>query len=617
MITLRPYQHEAIEAATNHMARSISPGLLSLATGAGKSLIVAAIANWLAEKSGKKVLCLAPSRELTEQNAERHRSMFGACSFYSASLGRSLRESVVFGTPRTVENRISHFGKQFAGVLIDEAHEGLRGSIRIVDKIRLGNPNLRVIGCTATPYRQGTGYIYAAGIDGMVEEDAIDPWFSRLLYEVTARQLIDQGFLTPPNADPIGVAAYDTSRLEVASTGSFTASSVEQAFEGQGRVTSDIVADVVAHSRGRRGVMLFASTVRHAKEILASLPPGSSEMIGGDTNMGGERPGLIDRFKRQVFKYLVSVGTLTRGFDASHVDVVAILRATESPVLLQQIIGRGLRLHPGKSDVLVLDYAGNVERHGLEHDLFSPQIKLGHSGGSGEKIQAVCEWCQAVNEFAARENEHGYGVDENGYFTTLGGERIESENGFLPAHYGRRCAAMVAVAGEDMQCSYRWTFKGCGECGHENDIAARYCESCKAELVDPNEKLERDFKRMKSDPSQVSTDYVREWKVEKWLSMKGRESVKVTFKTDYAKIEKWYRPERRSEWCYFSETVFGAGRVAPDIDALVKYHSKGRMPETITAFRPRGSRFYEVTAFNRPADEVMFYGQNSTSKRAS
>lgn len=74
---------------------------------------------------------------------------------------------------------------------------------------------------------------------------------------------------------------------------------------------------------------------------------------------GPERERLIAAFKARELKYLVNVAVLTTGFDAPHVDVIAILRPTESVGLYQQIVGRGLRLSPGKTDCLILDYAGN------------------------------------------------------------------------------------------------------------------------------------------------------------------------------------------------------------------------------------------------------------------
>jgi len=105
--------------------------------------------------------------------------------------------------------------------------------------------------------------------------------------------------------------------------------------------------------------MFFAATVQHAEEVYASLPPEISAILTALTGKT-KRKKIIASFKRQEIKYLVNVGVLTRGFDADHVDVIAILRATESVALLQQIIGRGLRIREGKEDCLILDYA---EKH--------------------------------------------------------------------------------------------------------------------------------------------------------------------------------------------------------------------------------------------------------------
>lgn len=93
----------------------------------------------------------------------------------------------------------------------------------------------------------------------------------------------------------------------------------------------------------RKGVMIFAATVEHAKEIVGLLPAEDAALITGDTPCA-ERDVLIEDFKAQRFRYLVNVAVLTTGFDAPHVDLIAILRPTESVSLYQQIVGRGLRL---------------------------------------------------------------------------------------------------------------------------------------------------------------------------------------------------------------------------------------------------------------------------------
>ena len=140
--------------------------------------------------------------------------------------------------------------------------------------------------------------------------------------------------------------------------GKFYQDDIDRAYEGQNRKTASIISDIIAQSKNRSGVMIFAATVKHAMECMESLPPELSRMIGGDINTKKEqRKKLVNDFKQQKYKYLVSVGTMTTGVDFTHVDLIALMRATESIGLLKQCIGRGLRLHEGKTDCLLLDYA--------------------------------------------------------------------------------------------------------------------------------------------------------------------------------------------------------------------------------------------------------------------
>ena len=599
---LRPYQQSAFDAAVAWMRRCLDPALLELATGSGKSHIVAAIADWAQVNSGKKVLCLAPSKELTEQNFSKYEATGNPASYYSASLGRSMAHQVVYGTPQTVANDLRYFKDQFAVVIVDEAHETTPTIRKIIETMRGHNRKLRVIGLTATPYTMQQGYIYTHDESGNPTQSE-DAYYKRLLIKVQARDLIAQGYLTPPNVDP-DHASYDTSALELARTGCFTADSVELAFEGKGRLTADIVADVVRHAHGRAGVMLFAATVRHAKEIMASLPPGVSRMIGGDTNMQkNNRAEVLRLFQSQRVKYLVSVGTLTRGFDATHVDLIAILRATESPGLLQQIIGRGLRLHDGKVDCLVLDYAGNIERHGLEDDLFTPEVRTPRRGEKGEPVDVCCPSCGCVNQFTARPNPDGLGTDQDGYFTDLAGSPVLAGDGPIPSHFGRRCFGQIIMAGQVERCAYRWTCKDCPHCSHENDIAARYCEKCNGEIIDPNEKLQIEFQRIKSDPAIVSTDAVRAWKVQQWVSNAGNMTVRVDYVTDYARFPAWYSPSHSgTQWISLCAAVFG--RPCPSVELFVEHHARGKMPVTVTAAKPKNSKYYRVYAHNRPEDKA-------------
>jgi len=604
---LRPYQQDAVDAATNWMRRSIEPAVLELAAGAGKSHVIAALAHWLKKTSGKKVLCLQPSKELLEQNHEKYTATGNRAGIFSASVGlRDLRPDVIYATPGTVKNSLGMFGSQFAAVAIDEAHSTPPTTQAIIAGIRKHNANLRVIGLTATPYRMGKGYIYRYDEKGQWVDDAIDPFFNTLLYRIATRELIDMGYLTPPTTSPVA-AHYNAGKLQLNNRGRFDARDVERVFEGHGRLTSEIVADVVAHSAGRNGVMLFAATVEHAKEIMASLPPDNSRMIGGDINSSKRlRQKLIDDFKARRFKYIVSVGMLTTGFDAPHVDVIAVLRKTESPGLFQQIIGRGSRLCDGKDNFLVLDFAGNIDFHGLQDDLFEPRIQVRkQADGEREPIDAICPDCGYKNKFSPRENEAGFKYDRNGYYVDLNGDRVETEHGPEPAHHGRRCTGQIEIGGGRLgRCEYRWTFKECSACNHENDIAARFCAACKEEMVDPNERLEREFKRIKEDPYELSTDEILEWSAYPHVGQSGKPSVRCEITTQWRTFTVWHMPDIPHEWAALNRAVYD-GRVAPSVDVFLQYlDSHGVPPKTITYARIRGSRFHKVTAYNRPADAL-------------
>ena len=148
--------------------------------------------------------------------------------------------------------------------------------------------------------------------------------------------------------------------------------------------------------------MLFASTVKHAKEILDSLPLDNSRMIGGDVNMAkAEREKLINDFKQQRFKYIVSVGTLTTGLMRLMLTL-SLFYAPPNQRHFQQIIGRGLKLHPDKTDCLVLDYAGNIEQHGLQRIYL--RLILKRIKKESTVLSVDCPLCGIANEFSARPN---------------------------------------------------------------------------------------------------------------------------------------------------------------------------------------------------------------------
>lgn len=601
---LRPYQQACVDAALEEVRQSIDPCLIDAAPAAGKSFMIAALSARLHKISkGKRVLVLAPSAELVKQNHAKFLLTGERASIFSASAGaKSTSRVVVFGTPKTVANSISRFCREgtegFCAVIVDECH-GITPTIKsIIEAMRRANPNLRVIGLSGTPFRLGPGYVFRVWPDGKVNTDDTcrDPYFTRCVYRVSAQEMLDGGFITPMTIGSIHATAggYDTSGIHLLPNGQPDPGDIERAFVGHGRKTAGIVADVIEQARGRfGGVMLFAATVRHAEEIMASLPPGNSRMVTGDTPTR-ERAKIIGHYREQRFRYLVSVGTLTTGFDVEHTGTIALLRYTESAALLQQILGRAWRLHPDKPDSLLLDYAGNVERHFPDGDIYAPVIKASGGGGEGGTLAAACPDCGHTNEFRIHKDYAEYETDKHGYCLDVFGELLQSEHGPVPGHYGRRCFGQLrsGARGEYVRCGYRWNGKDCPHCGEVNDIAARYCYECKGEIVDPNEKLAAEFKAMKRDPTQPQTDKVLSMDIKEGVSQRGNPTLRVDWVTSYRQFSTWFQPQGTHS------------RAIAEMERFEQATAGGRKPETISYVKDRESGFFRVLAYDMPADEM-------------
>lgn len=633
-MNLRLYQDQAFEAAIAWMKRRLEPALIEMATGSGKSWIVAAIANWLQTIApGKVVVCIQPSKELTEQNHEKYITTGNPASIFSASVGeKCLAHPVVYCTPLTMVNALHQLG-EVSAIIIDEAH-GLTPTIAgIVAEIRRKNPRARLIGLTATPYRTGTGYIYQRDVDGrLLDDDEVKTtkdgqtpyaWFYQLIYRVTTQELLSdkfgQPYLTPPLIDSDHTQGYDAQGLQLNKQGKFDSEQVEKVFVGKGRLTAAIVEDIVEKSKGRRGVMIFAATVAHAQEIMESLPPENSRMLGGKINMKRKiRRQLIKDFKAQKFKYLVSVGTCATGFDAPHVDVLAFLRKTESAVLFEQMLGRGTRLYDGKDNFLVLDYAGNIEFHGLQDDLFTPKIKVSKDSDGGQPYYLHCPACRFENAFSLKDmetqwppnakiNDEGYFVDHEGRYIHMDGNPVPEEFR-LTAHHGRRCKGEVRNPDTLMfeRCPHLFTYKQCDECEYHNDISARHCKACQAELIDPNEKL-KVIRRAKHDPSVATSDKVLRWEFKPWKTKNGASALRLDLETQYSRFPLWIippdgadsKPWQRRIWYSLCSACGLDGKAVRTAEEFVGRNPQ--MPSTVKA-RRRDNGYFTVLAFGLEED---------------
>ncbi|WP_226573818.1 DEAD/DEAH box helicase [Mangrovibacter yixingensis] len=459
--TLRPYQQEAVDATVQYFRRHTSPAVIVLPTGAGKSLVIAA----LARLAKGRVLVLAHVKELVEQNHAKYEALGLSADIFSAGLLRKQSQGkVVFGSIQSVARHPEAFNDAFSLVIIDECHRISDAQDsqyqQLLAHLRSHNASLRLLGLTATPFRLGKGWIYQYHYHGMVRGDE-QAFFRDCIYELPLRYMIKHGYLTPPERMDMPVVSYDFSQLQAQSNGLFSEADINAELKKQKRVTPQIIRQIIDFAANRCASMIFAATVEHAKEITALLPKGEAALVTGDTP-ARERDQLIQDFKQQKLRFLVNVSVLTTGFDAPHVDLIAILRPTESVSLYQQIVGRGLRLFPGKTSCLILDYAGNP------HDLYTPEVGQVKKASDNVPVQVFCPSCGFANTFWGK--------------TTQDGTLIE--------HFGRCCQGFLEDdEGNREQCDFRFRFKNCPNCHAENDIAARRCHACDTVLVDPDDML--------------------------------------------------------------------------------------------------------------------------------
>ncbi|GLT16673.1 carboxylate--amine ligase [Vibrio zhanjiangensis] len=467
MYTLRPYQADSVKAVIHYFRKHSSPAVLVLPTGAGKSLIIAE----LARLAKGKVLVLAHVKELVEQNHAKYEGYQLQGAIYSAGLGRKeTHQQVVFASVQSVVRNLEDFKNQFSLLVIDECHRVADNKNtsyqKVISHLRELNPGVKVLGLTATPYRLGMGWIYQYHTRGLVRTQ--EPRFFRdCIFELPIRYLLDEHFLTPARVVDAPILSYDFSQLKPSSTGRYKETELDMVINQAQRATPQIVQQIIQLAHNRQGVMIFASTVRHAQEVLSLLPIEQSALVIGDTSTY-ERGSIIEKFKKKQIKFLVNVSVLTTGFDAPHVDLIAILRPTESISLYQQIVGRGLRLSSGKTECLVIDYAGN------SYDLYQPEVGDAKPSPDSEIITIPCPACGFNNNFWGKLDT----------------------NGFLLEHYGRKCQGFFEdkTTQKREHCDYRFRAKYCNECGADNDIAARICHECDATLVDPDKKLKEALK---------------------------------------------------------------------------------------------------------------------------
>jgi superfamily II DNA or RNA helicase len=344
---LRPYQQAARESIQNEWKKGVRRTLLVLPTGCGKTIVFSKVIEDRVRK-GERALVLAHRGELLDQAADKLEKSTGLkCATEKAdqtSIGSWYR--VIVGSVQTMmrEKRLEQFPKDyFDTIIVDEAHHCISDSYQRVLQYFDG---ANVLGVTATPDRGDMRNLGA--------------YFESLAYEYTLPKAIKEGYLSPIKAMTIPLQINLSAVRQ--QSGDFAAGDLGTALDPY----LDSIADEMWRVASDRKIVVFLPLVKTSQKftnILNRIGFRAAE-VNGESQ---DRAEVLADFDAGKYNVLCNSMLLTEGWDCPSVDCVVVLRPTKVRSLYSQMVGRGTRLHPGKTELLLLDFLWHTERHELCH----------------------------------------------------------------------------------------------------------------------------------------------------------------------------------------------------------------------------------------------------------
>jgi len=406
----RPYQIRVLNELWT--ALQVKQNILFVACcSAGKTIVFSKlIQRLIREQPHRRVMIMADREILVSQAVDKLLTVAPELAPFTgiccAAMGQTdTHKTVTICSRQSIINRVDKI--QPVDLLIfDEVHltapqidgKPLDQFGKIYMALRDRSPNMRFIGCTATPYRLGTGYIYPP----LIREDATS-YFDQVDSVVTIKELLANN---PPHLSSVKglIAESEEMKADLSKVGKvageFNLGQLEEVSLKEFHLNSVVEAYQDFSNNedfGKRECcLIFCTTIKHC-EAVADLIPGCVPIHSKNKNT----------IEGNSAKCYTSVAKLTTGLDRTDVDLIVVARGTASPALHVQMIGRGARLHVGKKDCLVVDLVGNCNIHGL--DLDNPVVKVPNIPGGGEFPSKVCPGeiedfaCGAVLHAAVRK----------------------------------------------------------------------------------------------------------------------------------------------------------------------------------------------------------------------
>ncbi len=375
-IQLRDYQNDSIGAVIEARDKeNITRPLISLPTGTGKTIIFAS----LAEQLGAKTLIIAHRDELLRQAEDKVRMIWPTAKIgiVKAKENDFQDKNVVIASIQTIcrEKRLKQIAAEnFSLCIIDEAHHGCAKTYR--ESISyLGfmddNPEKLLLGVTATTRRS--------------DKIGLRNVFQKIVYESSIRTMVKGGFLS----DIRGYKSNTGVDLTTVRTrnGDFIERELSILVNTPSR-NEKVIQSYLEYAEGRKAIA-FTSGIQHAHDLTdVFLSHGIEARALSGKTPDDERKELLQAFSDGKIQVLSNCNILTEGYDESSISCILLARPTKSMTLFTQMVGRGTRKHPGKSDCVVINFTDR------SHDICALPTLLGlgfNEMGQGESLLEVEE----------------------------------------------------------------------------------------------------------------------------------------------------------------------------------------------------------------------------------
>jgi len=374
---LRQYQKDACNAVVSWFNYHDTPAIVVVATGGGKSHIIASLADYYAKSA--RVLIIAHRKELLQQTGEKITSDVG---FYSASLGeKDISKQITVAGIQSVYDVVSDWDYIFVDecqFLSNNTDDGMYW------KLIKNHPAAKICGFTATPYRLKGGKL----------------GWGDIIYEINYPALLAMDYLAPISNKLLMDCVPNLDGVEV-KLGDYVESQLAEVMEDPALIEAAIKA-IMAYGANRHSCLIFTVSVRHGDLLRDALRLNGIEsvMISGKSS-DTERAEAVAQFKHEYgnVRYLINCEIFLVGFDAPNVDAIFCLRPTKSKALWEQMMGRGVRKAEGKTNCLLIDMAGNLAEHGGMGEPYYEKARKESKQNKGK----ICPECEEYTKPLAKE----------------------------------------------------------------------------------------------------------------------------------------------------------------------------------------------------------------------